>query len=159
MTSFPLKSWLDEWIGCYYFCYKISDKNAIEEGRVLLDWHLESIFCHGGKGRQEHEVAGHIVSEVRKQEGTNSDLQVTFSFLYSPVSRPWNDQDKSLHLNEPLLETPSQTCSQVCLLGASRCHKLTRDFNHHNGDTNSWYESIAFSDLWDQGATLRVKDQ
>lgn len=31
MTSFPLKSWLDEWIGYYYFCYKISDKNTIKK--------------------------------------------------------------------------------------------------------------------------------
>lgn len=35
MTSFPLKSWLDGWIGYCYFCYKISDKNTIKKEKFF----------------------------------------------------------------------------------------------------------------------------
>lgn len=56
------------------------------KGRIRLCSKSEGIICYMRKlWEQELEVAGHIVSTVRKQREMNAGAQFTFSFLFRLV--------------------------------------------------------------------------
>lgn len=60
-------------------------------------------------------MSGHMDFTVRKQ----SDWCWTKLALSLLFSQGWSLQDESFILSHPSLETPSQMCAEVCLLGDS----------------------------------------
>lgn len=77
------------------------------------------VHCNGEAWRQEHEAAGHTVSDATKM---NTGTQLVFTSSAQDL-RPWNGElhswTRSFHLSEDSLETPSQMCPEVCLPGVS----------------------------------------
>lgn len=66
---------------------------------------------------------GHMTPAVRKKEKATAEVQLTSSFLFSPgpQAKGWCHSHSGwiFFLNESSLETLSQICPELCLLGGS----------------------------------------